>query len=154
MAAARRRSGKRSGGKANTARPPRSDRFQTTLYLDENLCNCRSILTVLREASLPFERHLDHFARGTPDEDWLPLPGRKGWAVLTKDKGLRYSPLEKAKIIEHKWKIFAFSSGNLSADEMGDLLRPNLARIDRFASRKPAPFVASINRSGVSARKL
>jgi hypothetical protein len=122
--------------------------------LDENLCDCAAILTVLQDASLPFERHLAHFPRGTLDEDWLSLPGERGWAVLTKDKAQRYSPLEKAKILEHKLKIFAFSSGNLSGGEMAALLKENLRRLDRFAQRYPAPFVASINRTGISNRVL
>jgi PIN like domain len=122
--------------------------------LDENLCDCAAILTVLDEASFPFERHLAHFPRGTLDEDWLSLPGERGWAVLTKDKAQRYSPLEKAKILEHQLKIFAFSSGNLSGGDMAALLKANLRRLDRFARRHPAPFVASINRTGISNRAL
>jgi PIN like domain len=152
MAEARRKSGKLSGGKASTGKPPPS--YRTTLYLDENLCDCARILEVLREAGFPFERHLAHFPRGTLDKDWLPVVGRNGWAVLTKDKGQRYSPLEKARIKEHGLKIFAFSSGNLSADEMAKLLKANLSRLDRFARKHPAPFVASIHQKGISERAL
>ena len=152
MAEASRRSGKRSGGKESIAKRPPD--YQTTLYLDENLCDCVQILNVLREASFPFERHLEHFRRGTPDADWLPLTGEKGWAVLTKDKALRYNPLEKAKIIEHKLKIFAFSSGNLSGKDMATLLKVNLRRLDRYARSHRAPFVASISRNAINGRAL
>jgi hypothetical protein len=104
----------------------------------------------LRRDFIPFERHLRHFPRGTLDEDWLSLPGERGWAVPTKDKAQRYSLLEKAKIFEQKLKIFAFSSRNLSGGDMAALLKANLRRLDRFARRHPAPFVASINRTGMS----
>jgi PIN domain-containing protein len=150
MAEARRKSGKRSGGKA--AKPPHN--YLTTLYLDENLCECAAILKVLLAASFPYERHLAHFPRGTLDEDWLPLPGRRGWAVLTKDKAQRYSPLEKAKIIEHELKIFAFSSGNLTGDDMAALLETNLRKLDRFARKHRSPFVASISKAGIHLRTL
>jgi predicted nuclease of predicted toxin-antitoxin system len=109
---------------------------------------------VLKAAAFPHERHLAHFPRGTLDEVWLPLAGRNGWPVLTKDKGFRYSPLEKARIIKYKIKVFAFSSGNLSADEMADLLASNLRRIDRFAQKWAAPFVAAINKTGIQKRSL
>jgi hypothetical protein len=109
---------------------------------------------VLLAASFPHERHLAHFSRGTLDEDWLPLPGRRGWAVLTKDKAQRYSPLEKAKIIEHKLKIFAFSSGNLTGDDMAALLETNLRKLDRFARKHRPPFVASITKTGINLRTL
>jgi hypothetical protein len=122
--------------------------------LDENLCDCAQILIVLREASFPFERHLAHFRRGTLDEVWLSLPGKNGWAVLTKDKGQRYSPLEKTEIIRHKLKIFAFSSGNLSGEDMGAMLKTNLRRLDRFAQNHHPPFVASINRTGINERRI
>jgi hypothetical protein len=111
-------------------------------------------LDVLRAASFPFERHLDHFKSGTTDEKWLPLPGRRGWVVLTKDKAQRYSPLEKAQIKEHKLKIVTFSSGNLSGADMASLLAENLRRLDRFAAKNPAPFVAAINRTGISPRVI
>jgi PIN like domain len=109
---------------------------------------------VLTRASFPFERHLVHFPRGTLDENWLPLPGERGWAVLTKDKAQRYSPLEKAKIVQHRLKIFAFSSGNLSGEAMADLLEANLRRLDRFAQKNPPPFVASITKTGINLRTL
>jgi len=84
----------------------------------------------------------------------LPFPGNKGWPVLTKDKAQRFTPLEKAKIVEHRLKIFAFSSGNLSGTDMADLLRRNLRRLDKLARKQPAPFVASISKTGVTLRKL
>lgn len=74
--------------------------------------------------------------------------------MLTKDKALRYNPLEKAKIIEHKLKIFAFSSGNLSGKDMATLLKANLRQLDRYARRHPAPFVASISRNAINGRAL
>lgn len=48
------------------------------IFLDENHCNYKRILAVLATAGIRVERHLDHFARGTPDEDWLPLIGTNG----------------------------------------------------------------------------
>jgi hypothetical protein len=146
------KSWKRSGGKGSTEKQPHS--YRSVLYLDENLCECVQIQRVLTDAAFPFKRHLEFFPRGILDKDWLPLPGRNGWAVLTKDKAQRFTPLEKASIIQHSLKIFAFSSGNLSGVEMADLLRTNLSRIDRHARKHPAPFVVSISKSGLSMRTL
>jgi hypothetical protein len=152
MAEARTKSGKRSGGKGSTEKQPHN--YRSILYLDENLCECVQIQTVLKDAAFPFRRHLEFFPRGILDKDWRPFPGSHGWAVLTKDKAQRFTPLEKASIVQHQLKIFAFSSGNLSGAEMADLLRINLRRIDRFARKHPAPFVVSISKSGLSLRTL
>ncbi|MBE3603350.1 hypothetical protein IMX07_06905 [bacterium] len=128
--------------------------FQTILYLDENLCDCKKILEILEKHGFPYERHLKHFARGTVDEEWFPLPASNGWAVLTKDKALRYSPLERDQIIRHGLKIFAYSSGNMAAAEMAALLERHLRKIDRVARAWPPPFVAAIRSTGINRRTL
>jgi hypothetical protein len=128
--------------------------YQSTLYLDENLCECVQIQKVLTDAEFPFRRHLEFFSRGTLDKDWLPFPGSKGWPVLTKDKAQRFTPLEKTQIVEHLLKIFAFSSGNLSGADMADLLKGNLRRLDKLARKQAPPFVASISKTGINLRKL
>jgi len=38
----------------------------------------------------PFERHQDHFSPGTPDTEWLPYIGQRGWILLTSDRRIRH----------------------------------------------------------------
>jgi hypothetical protein len=64
MSARPSKSKKRSGGRDRSLSQP--DDF--TLYLDENLCNARAILTTLERLGVRYERHLDHFSRGAADE--------------------------------------------------------------------------------------
>jgi len=149
ISALSKKSKKRSGGKARTGPQPE---FCSNLYLDENLGSCREILEILYAAKFPFDRHLDFFDKGTLDENWLWLPGFTGWPILTKDKAQRYTPLEKAKILKYKLKIFAFSSGNLKGAAMAELLRINLRRIDAWTKKLPAPFVVSITQTGLYLR--
>jgi PIN like domain len=91
MVAHSRKSKRQSDGSGHSLSRP--DDF--TFYLDENLCNTKSILETLTKLGVHFERHLDHFARGTPDETWLPLVGKNSWVLLTADKRIRYNFLEK-----------------------------------------------------------
>jgi hypothetical protein len=142
---------KRSGGKGNTAA---RHRYRCTLYLDENLCQTTAILEVLQEEAFPFRRHLEFFERGIADDVWLQLPGLMGWLVLTKDTHQRYQPLEKAQLLIHCIREFAFSSGNLSGVQMAELLRRNLRKIDNLGHNHPPPFVASITSRGVHLRQL
>jgi hypothetical protein len=149
-----RRSKKRSGGRQGNQ--PQLSLF-TVFYLDENICNCREILAVLDEAAVAYKRHLDIYPRAEfpdpiPDETWLEMVGRNGWAVLTADERNRYEPLEKAKIIEHKVREFTFASGNFSGADMAQILKDNLRRIDRMCRFTPAPLIASLSKSGVSVR--
>lgn len=137
---------KRSGGKEITNEQPK---YSSTLYLDENVCETSAIVETLRREQFPFRRHLEFFERGVEDDVRLQLPGLMGWSVLTKDKGHRYQPLERAQLIAHCIREFAFSSGNLSGEQMAELLGLNLRKIDRLGRKHPPPFVASISRTGV-----
>jgi PIN domain-containing protein len=94
------------------------------------------------------ERHLEHFPRGTPDQDWLPMVGQKKWALLTADKRIRYNILEKKALAECGVKEFVFASGNLSGEEMAVALERALPKMVRMAGRTEPPFVAAITRLG------
>jgi hypothetical protein len=63
-------------------------------------------------------------AERTPDEEWVDHGSRMGWALLTKDKRIRWRPAyEHAKV-----PIFALSDGNL-------INRVMVERFDRFRRR-------------------
>lgn len=118
------------------------------IYLDENHCNNKYILSVLKSAGIQVERHLDHFARGTPDEEWLPLVGMNGWVVLTTDKRIRYRSNERQAVIDHDIRMFYFSKNDMSGQQMGDALKKALPEIQKLYSTQPPPFFAAITRTG------
>jgi hypothetical protein len=118
------------------------------LYLDENLCNSKFILETLTKLGVRFERHLAHFSRGTLDETWLPLVGKKGWVLLTADKRIRYNLLEKRALEKNRIREFVFASGNMSGREMAEALERTLRKMLSLCSKVDPPFVAAITRSG------
>lgn len=124
--------------------PP--DRF--TIFLDENHCNNSKILAVLKLAEIPVERHLDHFARGTPDADWLPLVGEKGWASITTDKRIRYRSNEKRAVEKYGVRMFYFSTNEMSGRQMATALERALPAIKRIYLKQKPPYCAAITRSG------
>jgi PIN like domain len=144
MAARRNKSKKQSAGSGPSPWLPE----EFVLYLDENLCNAKAILSVLSRLGVKHERHLSHFPRGTPDEAWLPKVGQEKWALLTADKRIRYNFLEMKALAEHHVMEFVFASGNLSGDEMGEALERALPKMIRLARRQSPPFVAAITRAG------
>jgi hypothetical protein len=146
MASRRRRSKKPSAGSAHSLSQSPPDEF--VLYLDENLCNTRSILDVLTKLAIRFERHLDHFSPGIPDETWLPLVGSQGWILLTSDKRIRYNLLEKRALEIHAVREFVFASGNMSGQEMAAALELAVKKMRNLCRRITPPFVASITRGG------
>src|ERR1700734_859656 len=138
MAARPSKSKKPFAGSAPSPCPSPPDNF--VLYLDENLCNSRAILDTLSKLVVRFERHLDHFTRGIPDETWLPLVGSKGWVLLTADKRIRYNFLEKQALEEHAVREFVFTSGNMSGQDMAAALDLALPKMRRLCYRLKPPF--------------
>jgi PIN like domain len=102
----------------------------------------------LTKLAVRFERHLDHFSPGTPDEAWLPLVGSNGWILLTSDKRMRYNLLEKHALRIHAVREFVFTSGNMSGQDMAAALELALNKMLSFCRRNKPPFVASITRTG------
>jgi hypothetical protein len=144
MGARRRRSKKPSDGSEFS--PQQHNDF--VLYLDENLCNSTAILATLSKLEIRFERHLDHFSRGEPDETWLPLVGKNSWILLTADKRIRYNLLEKRALEEHSICEFVFASGNLSGSDMAAALEAAMNKMRRLHRRTRPPFVAAITKKG------
>jgi len=94
------------------------------------------------------EKHLSHFSRGTPDEQWLPLVGKNRWILLTADKHIRYNLLEKRALRLHSVREFVFASGNMTGQDMAVALETALPKMLRLCRKIRAPFVASITRTG------
>jgi hypothetical protein len=124
----------------------RPDRL--AIYLDENHCNNKSVLAVLKNAGVQVERHLDHFARGTPDEDWLPFVGTNGWILLTSDGKIRYRSNEKKAVIENSVRMFYFSNNNMSGEQMATAIEKALPKIYKLCAKQQPPFFAAITPTG------
>jgi len=119
-----------------------------TIFLDENHCNNRRLLDVLAEAQVSVERHLAHFSRATPDEEWLPFVGKNNWALLTSDARIRYRSNEKRAVQENNVRMFYFSTNNLSGLQMASALKRALPKMKRIFQRQKPPFCAAITKSG------
>lgn len=141
MSARKRKSKKRS---AASSRPQPSD---VKLYLDRNLGK-HVIAEALRAAGIATEVHDDHLPANAPDEEWIALVGRNGWLAVTKDKNIRYRAAELEAVKEHNAKVLVVRAKNATGQGIADILVKAHVRIQRFAQKHPAPFVAGIDSSG------
>jgi len=124
------------------------------LYLDENLCNCKEILDVLDTARIKYRRHLDRYETSTKDPVFLPDVGKHGWTMLTCDDDIRRRGLEKQAVLQHKVRMFVFTSTRLSGLKMARILKDALPAMRRFVQRNPPPFIASITEGGLIYKKF
>lgn len=94
------------------------------------------------------EVHDDHFAADARDTEWLAKVGARGWVVLTSDQRIRYRQNELAALLRHGVRAFAFTQGNLTAEEMAEIFLKALPRILRLVKKSHGPFIASVSRGG------
>ncbi|MGH9360081.1 MAG: hypothetical protein ACRD1O_13025 [Terriglobia bacterium] len=118
------------------------------MFLDENLHNCAPLLEVLESTNARYERHGVHFSPGTLDKEWLPYICKRGWILLTKDKGIRYNQVEIEAILANNGREFFFASGNLTGTKMAEILSNALKKMGRMAKKVDAPFIASLTQRG------
>lgn len=76
-------------------------------FIDENLGH--DLAKGLCLLGYNVEHLLDNFPEGTRDVDWLGYVGENKLALITKDKGIRRKPNEKALLL--KYKVVAFYLG-------------------------------------------
>lgn len=76
-------------------------------FIDENYG--RDLADGLRLLGYNVEHIFENFDEGVKDTVWLPYVGENKLALITKDKGIRRKPNEKALL--HKYKVVAFYLG-------------------------------------------
>lgn len=104
----------------------------------------RTIGRRLEAEGLRIELHDDHFSQGTPDAEWLPVVGQRGWIVLTKDTRIRYRPNEKQALLAAGVRAFVFASGSLSGAEMSEAIVKALPKMLKLLTAHRRAFVARI----------
>jgi hypothetical protein len=118
------------------------------LFLDENHCRNPHMISAIEDHGVVCEKHLDHFAAGTEDTEWLPMVGQRGWSLITTDARIRRNMLEKEAVRSSGVRMFYFSRNQLSGSEMGAALRRALPRMAYLVQTQPPPFTASISKKG------
>jgi hypothetical protein len=114
-----------------------------------------TVAQALRARCLPREVvhvHDEHFPDATRDEDWLPQVGRRGWVVLTKDARIRSNDLERGAVLSSGVALFELARGDLTGEQMGELLCGALDRVRTVLRRYRVPIVASVSLRAVTVR--
>ncbi len=115
-------------------------------FLDRDLGLRFSI--ALKAAGLQVERADDHFRNTTPDEEWLPEVGRRGWVALTRDERIRYSPLAQTALMTSGAHLFVIV-GKLTADEAAIVFLRHRLKVERLVASHSQAFIAKVRRDRV-----
>lgn len=122
--------------------------IEVVIFLDENHCRNRYVIDAVEGSGIRCEKHLDHFAAGTEDVDWLPEVGRRNWCLMTTDARIRSNHLERESVRQNGVRMFYFPKNNLSGREMGTAILTALPAIVSLVMTQPAPFIASVSKNG------
>jgi hypothetical protein len=90
-------------------------------------------------------------AEGAKDQDWLPVVGRAGLVVLTRDKRIRTRPLERQALLDHGVRAcFQTTGGQLTLFQQLQLWLRWWNEIEKLADEEPGPWLASVTRAGAA----
>ena len=125
-----------------------------TLFIDRCAWSIR-LGEALTTSKIKFIPHDQLFVRNCPDEEWLPVVGKKGWIVLTRDKNIRRKPNELKAFKQNRVKAIVLASGQASAADTADLVVKFYAKLMRKLQNTKPPAMFTITLTGtISAVKL
>lgn len=104
---------------------------------------------ILRSNGLMVERHGDHFAPDTADEEWLEVVGKRGWIALTHDRHIRYKPNERDAVMRHGVALLVIV-GKSPFPNLADAFVKTFPIIERFLTNHTPPFIAKVYRSSAT----
>jgi PIN like domain len=136
---------------------PRRDHVR--YFADENAIGLAKVL--LRSHSRddivhPGHTLLPEIPRGCDDLDWMPIIGRMGWIVLTRDRRIRTRPAELLAYREHGLcSVWIGGRQDYAPAELAALFIEHEPRLDRWATKLgTGPWALAMTQSGLSPIRL
>lgn len=125
--------------RSSSSSPP-----EPTFFTDRDLG--RSVPSFLRESGLRVEAHDDHFGPTTTDVEWLSVVGRKNWVALSRNKRIRYTPLEKKMLMQSGVACFILVGASATHRELAENFVQALPKVLSFLDENDPPFIAKVRR--------
>lgn len=108
-------------------------------FLDETDLALGKLLAT-RHPGVVYPGHPDlpEVPRGTKDDEWLPPVGALRLAVITRDKRIRYKPVEKQRWVTHRLRGFVLTGrrSQSTADSLATL-EQHWAELDSLITERP-----------------
>ena len=113
------------------------------LFLDRTH-QSKDTARLLRKLGILVELHKDHFEQDSDDAAWIPVCAANGWAILTGDKGIEYSGINRAAVIASGAKVFVISDYKTRGLDQTAALITARHKIVRLATNNVGPFYCTI----------
>ena len=100
------------------------------------------------DVTYPGEARAEGIPRGALDPDWLPLVGQRGWVVISRNKRIRYNPIERRALREHGVRAwFIGPRRDINTWDKLTLVVRHWDAIERSID-EPGPFIRIITMRG------
>jgi hypothetical protein len=121
-------------------------------FVDENDLGLGKALGE-RHDGVVFPGHLDlpEVPRGTLDDEWLRVVGTRRLVVITRDRRIRYRPVEREMWVAHRVRGFVLTgtASQSTADSLG-LLDHHWAQLDGLVASVPnGPGMRAVTQAGL-----
>ena len=116
----------------------------------------KGVTAALKAHKFNTDDHSRYFSPSADDIDWLTRAGKlqrsdrkKQFIVITKDKWIRRNLFERAAVMAAGLRQFYITSGNMTGEELQELVLSSMEGIAEIVETNEPPFIASIIRSKV-----
>ncbi len=109
---------------------------------------------VRKDVVYPGHPAIPRIPRKALDDEWMPVVGKLGLIVFSRDKRLRYKPVERRALVQHSVRVVNLTSGNnlSSWDRLALILRYWPSIEERAGT--PGPWLVSLSQSGLNEASL
>ncbi len=122
--------------------------LESPVFFTDRCLGTREVPNVLRAAGATVEVHDSHFAENMADPYLLAEIGARGWVLLTKDKRIRWRPMERAALEEAGLAAFILTGGDMTGPQIAQAFKNALPRMTRILAKFSRPLLARVTRSG------
>ncbi|HZP26478.1 MAG TPA: hypothetical protein VFB90_05460, partial [Dehalococcoidia bacterium] len=95
----------------------------------------------------------DEFRHDTPEIQWLPIVGQRGWLVITRDKKIRSRPGERQELVRANVGCFILmQKDNPTKWELLRVIVASLDAMEDIFRSEQRPFIYGVSRIGALRR--
>src|SRR6185437_5331080 len=143
MGAASSKSKKASDANSGSPLPPESRVFFIDKCLGRNI-----VASALRACGESIELMESHFDPDTPDTEWVPQVGARGWIILSKDSRMRTNARELVALLKANTHSFILTAQNHRGPDMAAAFVAALHDMKQIIAKEPAPLIANVSTLG------
>jgi hypothetical protein len=121
-------------------------------FVDENdLALGKALADLHGDVVFPGHPDRPEVPRRSLDDEWLAVIGARGLVVLTRDKRIRYRPVERRVWVDHRVRGFVLTgTASQSTSDSLTLLRRHWAEVSVIVQAQPeGPWMYAVTQAGV-----